>query len=207
MIRNVLPIAVIIVWLAGCGTLTPKYTRPAAPTPSVWPTGAAYKETKAATVAPTASELTWQEFFTDEKLQQVIGTGLTNNRDLRLAALNVELARALYGIQRDALFPAVNALGSASKQRASADLTQPGQPRTTERYDVNLGVLAWEIDFFGRIRSLKDRALEEYLATEQARRGAQILHFQRLFLLRCRPQPRRRHQQAQFPQVLSEMHQ
>jgi multidrug efflux system outer membrane protein len=120
-------------------------------------------------------DLKWQQFFTDENLQKIIAMALQNNRDLRLAALNVERARAIYGIQRAELFPAVNAVGSASKQRSSADLTQPGQPRSTERYEVNLGVAAWEIDFFGRIRSLKDEALEAYLATEQARRSAQLL--------------------------------
>jgi multidrug efflux system outer membrane protein len=164
----------IAVCAAGC-TMAPKYARPAAPVPVQWPSGTAYEQSRVSTNAPTAPDLNWREFFTDEKLQQVIGTALTNNRDLRLAALNVELARALYGIQRAELFPAINADGNASKQHASADLTQPGQSRTTERYDVNLGVLAWEIDFFGRIRSLKDRALEEYLATEQARRSAQTL--------------------------------
>jgi multidrug efflux system outer membrane protein len=119
--------------------------------------------------------LKWRHFFTDDKLQKVIGTALTNNRDLRLTALNVERARALYGVQRDELFPSVNAAAIASKQRSSADLTQPDQPRTTEQYEVNLGLAAWEIDFFGRIRSLSDAALQEYFASEQARRSAQIL--------------------------------
>lgn len=167
-------LAGIAVCAVGC-TMAPKYARPAAPVPAEWPSGTAYEQSRASANAPTAPDLSWRGFFTDEKLQQVVGTALTNNRDLRLAALNVELARALYGIQRDALFPAVNALAGASKQRASADLTQLGQPRTTEQYSVNLGVLSWEIDFFGRIRSLKDRALQEYLASEQARRGAQTL--------------------------------
>lgn len=155
--------------------MAPKYSRPAAPIPTQWPGGPAYEKAAPSANAPLAPDLHWREFFTDPKLQQVIGLALTNNRDLRLAALNVELARALYGIQRDQLYPALNAQGDAAKQRASADLTQPGQPRTTERYAVNLGVLAWEIDFFGRIRSLKDRALQQYLASEQARRSAQVL--------------------------------
>jgi len=156
--------------------MAPKYSRPAAPIPTDWPAGPAYeKANAAASNAPIAPDLNWREFFTDPKLQQVISMALTNNRDLRLAALNVELARALYGIQRDQLFPALDAQAGASKSQASADLTQPGQPRITERYSVNLGVLSWEIDFFGRIRSLKSRALQEYLASEQARRGAQTL--------------------------------
>ena len=117
----------------------------------------------------------WQEFFTDEKLHKLIEMALTNNRDLRLAALNVERARALYGIQRAELLPTVDATASGSQQRLPADLSPTGSRATVEQYGVNLGVASWEIDFFGRIRSLKDRALEEYLATEQARRSAQIL--------------------------------
>lgn len=164
----------VITLLTAC-TLAPKYTRPAAPVPADWPKGAAYQETGTATVAPAPAELSWQKFFPDEKLQKIIATALKNNRDLRLAALNAERARALYGIQRAELLPAVNAVGSLSRQRAPADLSTTGGVRTAERYDVNFGISAWEIDFFGRIRSLKDRALEEYLATDQARRSAQIL--------------------------------
>lgn len=164
----------IVLVAAGC-TMAPRYTRPEAPVATAWPGGAAYADAPAATSAPDAAQLRWREFFPDTKLQQVIGSALANNRDLRVAALHVELARAMYGIQRDALYPAVNAVGSGSKQRSSIDLARPGEPRVNEQYSVNLGVASWEIDFFGRIRSLKDRALEEYLATEQARRSAQIL--------------------------------
>lgn len=87
----------------------------------------------------------------------------------------MERARALYGIQRAELLPVINANGTGTKARIPADLSSSGSRQTVERYDANLGVGSWEIDFFGRIRSLKDRALEEYLATEQARRSAQIL--------------------------------
>ena len=164
----------VITFLTAC-TLAPKYTRPAAPVPAGWPKGAAYQESKPATGVPAASELNWQEFFPDERLRNIIATALNNNRDLRLASLNAERARALYGIQRAELLPAVNAVGGMSRQRAPADLSTTGSARTAERYDVNFGISAWEIDFFGRIRSLKDRALEEYLATDQARRSAEIL--------------------------------
>ena len=165
----------IITLLPGGCTMAPEYTRPAAPVPVDWPKGAAYQETKTATGAPTATELKWQEFFTDEKLQKIITMALKNNRDLRLAALNVEKARAMYGIQRAELLPAVNATGSMSRQRVPADLSTTGRATVVEQYGVNLGIISWEIDFFGRIRSLKDRALEEYLATEQAGRSARIL--------------------------------
>ena len=159
---------------AGC-TMAPKYTRPKAPVPAEWPNGAAYAEAKPATNAPAVSQLRWQEFFSDEKLQQIIGMALTNNRDLRIAALNVEQSRAMYGIQRAELLPTVNATGSATKQRIPANVEGFPEPMTIENYGVNLGVASWEIDFFGRIRSLKDEALQEYLATDQARRSAQIL--------------------------------
>ncbi|RZB34555.1 MAG: outer membrane protein, multidrug efflux system [Desulfobacteraceae bacterium Eth-SRB1] len=163
----------IALFLSGC-SLAPKYTRPESPIPESWPTGAAYKDTQAATGASTDLESKWREFFIDKRLQEIIETALSNNRDLRLAALNVERARALYGIQRAELFPAVNATGAGGKQRLSSDLISPGDPRTMEQYSMNLGIASWEIDFFGRIRSLKDQALEKYLATEQARRSAQI---------------------------------
>ena len=119
-------VGVIVALLAGC-TLAPEYTRPAAPVPADWPTGAAYQETKSAASAPTAAELPWQEFFTDERLQKVIEMALNNNRDLRLAALNVERARAYYGIQRAELLPSVNAVGSGSKERVPADLSSTRQ--------------------------------------------------------------------------------
>ncbi|MCE5272874.1 efflux transporter outer membrane subunit [bacterium] len=175
MNKKVLLLAIGLAFGAvGC-TLAPKYSRPAAPVPAEWPSGDAYGAVGAAAGAPSAQDLRWREFFTDQSLQQVISLALDNNRDLRLAALNVELARSLYGIQRNELFPSLNASAGAGKQNASADLTQPGQPRTTERYDVNLGITSWELDFFGRIRSLKNRALQEYMASEQARRSSQTL--------------------------------
>jgi multidrug efflux system outer membrane protein len=154
--------------------MAPKYTRPDAPVPAQWPAGAAYNETKSAASVPAAAELPWREFFTDERLQKIIGIALDNNRDLRVAALNVERARALYGIQRASLLPSVNAVGLMSKQLIPADLSTTGSAMVAEQYSVNLGIISWEIDFFGRIRSLKDQALEEYLATEDARSSAQI---------------------------------
>ena len=173
IMRSLLSITAVL--LAGC-TLAPKYTRPEAPVPGNWPSGPAYKDAQAAHDAPAATVLAWREFFTDERLQKVIETALNSNRDLRTAALNVERARALYGIQRAELLPTVNAAGNASAQRVPADLSSSGAAATTSRqYGVNLGIASWEIDFFGRIRSLKDKALEEYLATAQARHSAQIL--------------------------------
>ncbi len=160
--------------LSGC-TMIPEYKRPEAPVPAAWPSGPAYRETASLQGSPLAPDLQWQEFFTDQPLQVIIATALTNNRDLRVAALNVERARAFYGIQRAEILPTVNATGSGLKEHLSAGVTGTGHSRTAEQYSANLGISAWEIDFFGRIRSLTRSALEQYLATEQARRSAQIL--------------------------------
>ena len=173
MRRQILLSLGVLVCMGGC-SLAPKYTQPPAPIPEEWPQGEAYQITQATPSAPTIPELNWQDFFADEHLQKIIETALGRNRDLRLAALNVERARALYGIQRAELFPSVNAAGGGGKQRLSSDLIAAGDPRTREQYSIDLGIASWEIDFFGRIRSLKDQALEEYLATDEARRGAQI---------------------------------
>ncbi len=97
-------LAITAVVLTGC-TMTPKYTRPEAPIPAGWPSGPAYKETPSTQRAPEAADLQWREFFADERLQSIIATALKNNRDLRVAALNVERARALYRIQRAELLP------------------------------------------------------------------------------------------------------
>jgi multidrug efflux system outer membrane protein len=134
-----------------------------------------YTENAADESTPLASTLSWRDFITDDHLQKVIETALNNNRDLRLAALNVERARALYGISRAELLPSVNAAGIWDKEHIPADLSTTDSAVTSEQYGVNLGITSWEIDFFGRIRSLKDQALEEYLATEDARRSAQIM--------------------------------
>ena len=171
MMRNAFSIIFTIIFLTGC-TLAPKYKRPEAPIPSSWPSGPAYKERLPSTL--TANELKWEEFFTDDRLKEIIGMALHNNRDLRLATLNMERARAFYGIQRAELLPTLNVVASGSKERVPYDLSETGKAMTRERYSVDLGILSWEIDFFGRIRSLTDRALEEYLATEEARRSAEI---------------------------------
>ncbi len=165
---------IIVTLFSGC-TMAPKYERPAAPIPADWPKGTAYQEIKTPGDFPQVKELPWREFFTDERLKKITETALSNNRDLRLAALNAEKVKALYGIQRAELLPSVNAIGSGSKGRTPADLSYSKTDVVTEQYSVSLGVVSWEIDFFGRIRSLKDRAWEEYMASDQAHRSAQTI--------------------------------
>ncbi len=173
-VKTLLVMAMVLS-LCGC-SLIPEYIRPKAPIPKEFPKGDAYKDEYKITADDglDISNLSWQDFFTDKNLETIINIALKNNRDLRLATLNVEKVRALYGIQRSELFPVVYATGDSAKQRAASDFTNPGNSRTTEQYGVGLGIAAWELDLFGRIRSLKDQALEEYFATEEARRAAQI---------------------------------
>ena len=120
----------------------------------------------------------WEEFFIDKKLQSVIELALANNRDLRMATLNVEKVQAQYRIQRAQQFPTVNASVSADDYlfTNSTRIAGFGVPSavTDEQYNANLGVASWELDFFGRLRSLKKAALEQYFGTEQARSAAQI---------------------------------
>ncbi len=154
-------------------TLAPTYLRPGPFAPDRWPEGSAYRTSHKSLKIPSARETGWQEFFTDRRLEEIIETALNNNRDLKLAALNVEEARAMYGVKRADLFPVVNATAARGKQRMP-DTHGFGQKLILTEYSAGLGITSWEIDFFGRIRSLERQALEEYFATEEARRGVQI---------------------------------
>jgi multidrug efflux system outer membrane protein len=176
MKRKLFLLLIAVIFIATGCTMAPEYKRPESPVPSKWPAGKAYiyAEDAGYESAPAASSLSWREFITDTRLQKIIENALKNNRDLRVAILNVERAEAYYGIQRAELLPSVNALGGWSRQHVPADLSSTGTAMTSERYDVNMGIASWEIDLFGRIRSLKDKALEEYLATDEVRRSAQI---------------------------------
>ncbi|MCU0554382.1 MAG: efflux transporter outer membrane subunit [Syntrophales bacterium] len=160
----------IVALLGGC-SLAPTYTRPEAPVPASWP---ASSGPQADNTKQAAADVPWKEFIVDEKLQKVIGLALSNNRDLRVAALNVQRTQALYRIQRAELLPSVNAGAVFSKERVPGILSGSGQPKTTELYNVNVGISQWEIDLFGRIRNLSDAALEQFFAVEQARASAQI---------------------------------
>ncbi len=175
MIRSaLLIIPLAIACLAGCTTMAPSYRRPEAPVPAVWPTGPAYKGAAEGGTGQAPAEVGWREFYVDQRLQKVIDLALSNNRDLRVATLNIEKARALYRIQRAQLFPSVDAFGSHTEQRIPSNISETHEAVTLRQYDVGLGVSSWEIDFFGRVRSLKESALQQYLATEQALRSGEI---------------------------------
>lgn len=164
--------------LAGC-TMAPTYERPAAPMPTTYeaPTGSGVH---LALADPFSADADWADVFTDADLQTLIRRALAQNRDLRLASLRVQEARALYGIESANLLPSVQAGGAFSRQRYSGSAGQPdGASNTPGGYVANdvratVGVSAFELDFFGRVRSLRDAALQEYLSSEEAQRAAQV---------------------------------
>ncbi|PCM49585.1 multidrug transporter [Pseudomonas fluorescens] len=158
----------LAVLLTGC-SLIPEYQRPASPSAAQYPQGAVYP---APTPAAARTE-DWRTLFNDPALQQLIESALVNNRDLRVAALNVEAFQAQYRIQRADLLPAVSANASESRQRMPPSVTR-SKAMINSTYAVNLGVSAYELDFFGRVRSLSEQALQTWLATEQARRSAEL---------------------------------
>ena len=165
--KRLTPLALALV-MAGCVNLAPKYERPAAPVSGAFPTveGNVGSGNAVANEAPAA--ITWQRFFTDARLQQLITLALANNRDLRVAILNIEAARAQYQIQRSNQFPAVNAGITGQRQTTGKD-----QP-INSMYQAGLSVSAFELDFFSRVRNLSNAALAQFLATEEARKTAQI---------------------------------
>lgn len=165
--RSILPLALLLI-SAGC-TLAPRYTRPALPVPQAWPQTAGKTDAEI-----VATDTRWQDYFTHPGLQSVIKLALANNLDLRVAALNVEKAQALHRIQRSELMPTAGIMANGQKMRIPEKVSKDGTASYTEQYSVNVGVMSWEVDFFGRLRSLKSRALNQYLATEQARDAAQI---------------------------------
>jgi multidrug efflux system outer membrane protein len=163
MMRRGLPLLAALAALAGC-TLEPRYERPIAPVPPSWPAGDAYlAESEAA--LPSVS---WRDVFRDSRLQQVIEQALANNRDLRVAAANVAAARAQFRVQRAVIFPGVEAGAGASV--ADRGNTGGANGGTQESYSADLGVSAFELDLFGRLRSLSHAALQDYFATEAAQR-------------------------------------
>ena len=142
--------------LAGCANLAPDYARPELPVP-------VSLDKSAAPAAQSTARLDWQEVITDARLKKTVELALANNRDLRIAALNIEKARAQYRIQESSLYPAVN--GTISGSSASTDGT------ISRKYSAGLGVTAYELDFFGRLTNLKDAALQDFLATEATQRS------------------------------------
>jgi NodT family efflux transporter outer membrane factor (OMF) lipoprotein len=147
--------------LAACSSMAPSYQRPDAPVSATWPRDA----TTEGTVA--VADIQWQDFFPDPRLRELIALALRGNRDLRVAVLSIEQARAQYQIRRADELPTVGVQATGSR-------SPNGSGGSTSVYTAGLALSAWEIDFFGRIASLSDAALAQYLATEEGRKAAQI---------------------------------
>lgn len=152
--------------LVGCNTMAPPYQAPAAPVATRFP----FEQS----TGTEAANLAWQDYFADAELRALIQAALENNRDLRIAMLRIEETRALYGIQRADLFPWLNGQANFTRSRTPADMSLIGRPLLLNEYNVGLGVSNWELDFWGRIRSLRDAALETFFASNEARRAATI---------------------------------
>ena len=162
-----MPLLAMVLVLAGC-SLAPKHERPMPPVAANWP------ETIVNHSGTDASMLGWSSFIEDEQLRQLVGMAVNNNRSLRQALLDIEAARAQYRITGSARLPAVSAQADGTRQRLPADLSMTGRSEVQSSYQVGLGLTAFELDLFGRVRNLSASALQEFLATEEAARGGHI---------------------------------
>jgi len=149
--------------LAGCATMIPNYERPAAPVAAAYPGAPAAQ----APAGAAASDIEWQNYFGDLRLKRLIDVALQNNRDLRVSVLNIEQARAQYQVRRADELPTVG-VGATGSRLPS------GSGSIVSVYTAGFSVTAYELDFFGRVRSLSQAALAQYLSTEEARKNVQI---------------------------------
>ena len=160
MSRSRWPLLAVFALLGGCINLAPEYERPQAPVAEQWLPGTATPK------GQVAADIQWQQFFTDPRLAQLQTLALANNRDLRVASLNIEKAQAQYRIQRAASFPGIDVSVSGSSSRANSS--------TSHSYSAELGLSSYEVDVFGRVKNLQDEALQSYLALTETRRSTQI---------------------------------
>ncbi|GGP28137.1 efflux transporter outer membrane subunit [Silvimonas amylolytica] len=151
--------------LAGCASMAPQYTQPASPVPAQFPTATAVSEP-----ATSLTSMDWHDVFLDERLRKVIALALENNRDLRVAVLNIEKARAQYQIQRANSLPSIDGTGAQTTSATSNN----GKTSISRSATATVGFSSWELDLFGRIRSLNDEALQTYLATAQTQRSTRM---------------------------------
>ncbi|WP_322045725.1 efflux transporter outer membrane subunit [Paraburkholderia sp. J67] len=166
--------AVLAAFLAGCVSLAPNYEQPPLPVPNTFPDAAAQQAQQAGASALSATAIGWKDYFTDPTLQGLIAEALEYNRDLQLAIQRVDEARAMYGIRRADQFPTLGVEADLARARVPADLSGVGRPMTASQYQVGIGMATWELDFWGRVGSLKEAALQNYLATDAARQAVTL---------------------------------
>jgi multidrug efflux system outer membrane protein len=160
----------LAVLLAGCASMAPPVPVPSAPVAATYPDDAL---PGVDADAPIAASVAWRDYFTDPQLRALIEQALRHNRDLRLATLRVAEARAGYRIRRADQWPGVGLEAQGARSRVPGDLSPTGRPLVSGDYEAGLG-LSWELDLWGRVRSLKAAALETYFATEAARQAATV---------------------------------
>lgn len=165
--------------LCAC-TLQPSYHRPASGVGDAYPTGPAYALQPGPTAQVPTADIGWQEFFNDPQLRELIGIALQDNRDLRVAALDIEESQARYRVQRSALFPSISASGSDTVEHlppgVAIGVAPKGAPKgfTFRTYSAGLGFASYIVDVFGRIRSLSRVALDQYFGQIETRKSVQI---------------------------------
>ena len=166
-------VALLTLGTLGACSMDPHYVRPTPPVPASWPQGDAYLRQSEAPLPG----VNYRDIFRDARLQALIEQALANNQDLRQALANIQAARALYRVQHSELFPAVDASGGTTIRRSSTQngtSNGSGNDKTVTTYDVQAGTTAWEIDLFGRLRSLNRSAFNQYLATDAAARATRL---------------------------------
>ncbi|MGI0117884.1 efflux transporter outer membrane subunit [Zooshikella sp. RANM57] len=160
--------------LAGCINLAPDYKQPDSPVTAEWrDTKAAQQGSGVTTKHNNVAAIQWQTYFQNPNLRQVISLALENNRDLRIALLNIEQARAQYGIQQADLWPSISISGNKTASRTPAS-NNSGSATISHQYEVGVGFSSYELDLFGRIRSLEDEALQSFLSTVETQRSTRI---------------------------------
>lgn len=172
-VRVCLVAAVIaVVFSSGC-TLAPRYERPDLPVEGTWPEYARISDEER-DVADAAFNRPWRTFFADPVLKILLEAAIANNRDLRVVMLNIEKVRAQFVIQQSELLPTINASMSSSAQYLNKEVSNQGRAIISRSYTASLGFTAFELDLFGRLRSLRESALEQFFATEETARAAQV---------------------------------
>ncbi len=168
-----LAVTTMAVMVAGCSFI-PEHQRPAAPIPTAYPASSQGAPGTTKAEAPAPADVAWQDFFGDERLRQLIQIALDNNRDLRVAVLNVEQARAAFQIRQADLVPTISAGAQATRSYTPSTLSITGAPLLYNTLGASVGITSYELDLFGRVRALKDQALAQFFATEENRKAAQI---------------------------------